>query len=161
VNHWQAKRTNFARAKKRTAQQNLEMGNDGGSVPVRREQIKLKKKERVHDNTEKDRAKWLSCCISHESFYGKQVVCDRLGNLFEKHSVVKAMVEKNLPPSYRHLRSMKDLISLEFTKNLEYQSYEEIQAGALMERFVSPFICPITNRPVNGKNRYFFVFVST
>lgn len=130
------------------------MGNDGGSVPVRCEQVKLKKREKVVDNTEKNRAKWLTCCLTHESFYEKQVLCDRLGNLFEKHSVLKAMVEKTLPPSYQHLRGLKDLISIQFTKNPDFQSNEEIQAGALMEKFVSPFTCPITNRPVNGKTRY-------
>lgn len=129
------------------------MGNDGGSVPVRCEQVKLKKRDKVVDTTEQNRAKWLSCCLTQEAFYGKQVVCDRLGNLFEKHSILKAMVEKNLPQAYQHLRSLKDLINIEFSKNPDYQTNEEIQAGALMEKFVSPFACPITNRPVNGKNK--------
>jgi len=43
---------------------------------------------------------------------------------------------------------------LNLQKNPDFQSHEEIQAGSLMEKFISPFVCPITNRPVNGKNRF-------
>lgn len=135
----------------------LPMGNDGGSVPVRCEQVKLKKKEKPIDSTEKDRLKYLTCAISHESLVGKQTVCDRLGNLFDKHSVMKCMVEKNLPPAFSHLRSLKDLINVQFTKNEEYQDNKEAQLGNV-ESFVSPFACPLTTRPVNGKYKYHISF---
>jgi len=130
------------------------MGNDGGSVPVRREQVKLKKKEKPVISTEKDRAKHLTCAISHESLFGKQVVCDRLGNVFDKLAVIKGMVEKSLPASFTHLKSMKDLIHIEFTINEDYKNVQEAQAGSTTEGFVSPFICPITSWPVNGKHKF-------
>lgn len=129
------------------------MGNDGGSVPVRCEQVKLKKKEKPIDTTEKDRLKYLTCAISRESLVGKQAVCDRLGNLFDKHSVMKCMVEKNVPPAFSHLRTLKDLINVQFTKNEEYQDNKEAQLGSV-DTFVSPFACPLTTRPVNGKYKY-------
>jgi len=87
-------------------------------------------------------------------FFGNQVVCDRLGNLFVKHAVVKSMIEKNLSPSYAHLRSLKDLINLEFQKNEDFQLNKEAQVGDHTEAFVSPFACPITNRPLNGKYQF-------
>jgi len=129
------------------------MGNDGGSVPVRCEQVKLKKKDKPIDTTEKDRLKYLTCAISRESLVGKQAVCDRLGNLFDKHSVMKCMVEKNVPPAFSHLRGLKDLINVQFTMNEEYQDNKEAQLGSV-DSFVSPFACPLTTRPVNGKYKF-------
>jgi len=129
------------------------MGNDGGSVPVRCEQVKLKKKDKPIDTTEKDRLKYLTCAISRESLVGKQTVCDRLGNLFDKHSVMKCMVEKNVPPTFSHLCGLKDLINVQFIENEEYQENKEAQLGSV-ETFVSPFACPLTTRPVNGKYKF-------
>jgi hypothetical protein len=129
------------------------MGNDGGSVPVRCEQVKLKKKDKPIDTTEKDRLKYLTCAISRESLVGKQAVCDRLGNLFDKHSVMKCMVEKNVPPAFSHLHGLKDLINVQFTMNEEYQDNKEAQLGSV-DSFVSPFACPLTTRPVNGKYKF-------
>jgi hypothetical protein len=129
------------------------MGNDGGSVPVRCEQVKLKKKDKPIDTTEKDRLKYLTCAISRESLVGKQAACDRLGNLFDKHSVMKCMIEKNVPPQFSHLHGLKDLINVNFTKNEEYQDNKEAQLGSV-DSFVSPFACPLTTRPVNGKYKF-------
>jgi len=64
------------------------------------------------------------------------------------------MIEKNLSPSYAHLRSLKDLINLEFQKNEDFQLNKEAQVGDHTEAFVSPFACPITNRPLNGKYQF-------
>jgi len=91
--------------------------------------------------------------LSHEFFFGKQVVADKLGNIFEKSAILKLMVEKKLPADLAHISSLKDLLQLEFSVNPDYSQNTEYQAGA-GENFVSPYFCPITNLPVNGKNKF-------
>jgi len=63
------------------------------------------------------------------------------------------MVEKNVPPAFSHLHGLKDLINVQFTMNEEYKDNKETQTGSV-DSFVSPFACPLTTRPVNGKYKF-------
>jgi len=107
------------------------------------------------DQTEKERALWLNCAVSSEPLHGKHIVCDRLGNLFDKCSVVKAIVEKTLPSTYSHIHSLRDLINVTFSENSEFDANAESQTGTRIgSTFKSPFVCKMTGLHVNGIHRF-------
>ena len=42
------------------------MGNDGGTIPVRCELVKTKKKEKMPNQVSISRTKWLTCSLTKE-----------------------------------------------------------------------------------------------
>jgi len=74
------------------------------------------------------------------------VACE-LGFLYNKESVIRHMLDKTLDDSFKHIKSLKDLIHVHFTPN---PSFEEKKAD---ENNVTPFICPVTLIAV-GRQRF-------
>jgi hypothetical protein len=81
------------------------MGCDGGSIPRRDEMVRMKKKDPKVDETEKLRIKWLLCAISDEPLK-EPIVCDFLGNLFNKEALINRLLEKKME-GFSHIRSLK------------------------------------------------------
>jgi hypothetical protein len=69
-------------------------------------------------------------------------VCCDLGNLFNKESILHALLEKTLPDCFGHIRGMKDIKSLRFTANPARLTLEDEDVPA--------FICPVTKMEFNG-----------
>lgn len=84
------------------------MGNDGGSIPHRRELVKQRKKEEKMDNDEMAKVKSQLCALSKEPLKQPIVAC-RLGRLYNKEDVIRRMIEKTIPSGLRHLRKLKDI----------------------------------------------------
>ena len=72
------------------------MGNDGGSIPHRREVVKQKKREERMDNFELAKSKSSLCALSKEPLTPPVVAC-RLGNLYNKEHLVQLLIEKKMP----------------------------------------------------------------
>jgi hypothetical protein len=48
------------------------------------------------------------CAISKEPLKPPIVVC-KLGNLYNKEELLKRLVEKTMPHSFRHIKKLKDI----------------------------------------------------
>jgi hypothetical protein len=122
------------------------MGCDGGSIPRRDELVKLKKKEEKPDPNEVERIKWSSCAISKEPLKEPIVACE-LGSLYNKETVIRHLLDKTMDESFKHIRTLKDLIPVRFTTNPAFDAKEE-------DKPVSPFICPVTLAEVGRHQRF-------
>ncbi|XP_074294293.1 uncharacterized protein LOC141622133 [Silene latifolia] len=119
-------------------------GGDGGATGAESRDCYLnmyaEKKPEKGDPNEKRVSKWTTCALSYEPLKPPCVV-DRLGNVFNKEALVKALLGKNLPEGFRHIKGLKDMITI-------HLSVEESDSG-------SPrFQCPITGLEFNGKYKF-------
>ncbi|URE17970.1 Rtf2 RING-finger [Musa troglodytarum] len=96
-----------------------------------------KKPDKVDPN-ETRLSKWTTCALSGEPL-APPVVVDRLGNLFNKEALVEALIHKNIPKEFSHIRGLKDMIPIHLSLN---------PGAANSER---RFECPITDLEFNGK----------
>lgn len=117
------------------------MGNDGGSIPGRQDLVKSKRRRR-HSDTEEivKQSKSKYCSLSKETLK-KPIVGDKLGQIYNKTAIIKALIEKNLPDTFNHISSLKDVkdINGEISKN-----------GYLQ--------CPITMSEFSGINKFYFLW---
>lgn len=129
------------------------MGCDGGSIPTRREQVKTKKKERStkEETNIVSRNFWLTCSFSSQPLKDP-IVCDRLGNIFNKTDILEGIVGKKLDDNFKHIKGMKDLVHLQLTKNPDY-SDKACSSGSENSK-PSLFICPITGLETNGRHTF-------
>ena len=88
------------------------MGNDGGSIPHRREVVKTKQHEERKENYEIARSKARLCAISKNPFTPPLVIC-RLGLIYNKEEIIKRLIEKNMPQAFRHIKKLKDVKELQ------------------------------------------------
>ncbi|KAL8435798.1 hypothetical protein ACSSS7_002175 [Eimeria intestinalis] len=112
------------------------MGGDGGSFSGRAEMVKTKGfkflrnlggmgytpntqiragDERLGKNENRDLQN-SACALSEEPLKPPLVAC-RVGRLYNKESVITAMLEKSLPPHMKHVKSLKDLKGLKVEIN--------------------------------------------
>lgn len=128
------------------------MGNDGGSIPTRRELVKegardLTTTQVKEIQTEQQEHYWTTCALSHEPLT-QPVVSDALGTLYNKDAVLghlitlaqenpdkQALAEKGEAFKDR-LRSLRDVVEIRF------QSANKDTAKSKNEKW----ICPITNK---------------
>lgn len=119
------------------------MGNDGGSIPHRREVVKHKQKEEVKEKYALAKSKASYCAISKEPLRKPVVVC-RLGLLYNKEEIIKRLLEKSIPNAFRHVKKLKDVKEAKVeTKDSSSDSQEPIR-----------IICPLTQRDFNGFNKF-------
>jgi hypothetical protein len=141
------------------------MGCDGGSIVGRSELVKTKKTEST-DGThyfsefivhvsgslirstssgkhEANFSRWRSCTFSQE-ILAAPVVCDDLGNLFNKSALIEALIAKALPPMLSHIRGLRDVFAVTLRAK---------EAGEADDEMGSVFVCPVTLLPANGRNR--------
>lgn len=103
-----------------------------------------KKPEKVDPN-EKRLSKWTTCALSFEPLKPPCVI-DRLGNVFNKEALVKALLAKNLPkPFSLYIKGLKDLIPIHLSSVSEDDAR---QASSL-------FQCPISGFEFNGMYKFF------
>jgi hypothetical protein len=83
------------------------MGNDGGSIPGRKDLVKSKKR-RIRTETEElvKRSKSKYCSLSKEPLK-KPIVGDKLGQLYNKCFLIQCLLEKKIPLEFNHLTSLK------------------------------------------------------
>jgi len=123
------------------------MGGDGGSIPGRRDLVKetskVKKPEDVTYGESND-WKWTHCSVSDNKLE-MPLVCDFLGNLFNKEALLTQWYHKTLPNDFQHIEKFKyDVIPLN-KDTLKWNTVENTVE------------CPITNTVANHKNHRFYV----
>jgi len=130
------------------------MGCDGGTIPKRDELIRTKPKEEKASKKALSYIKALSCALSKEALK-PPIVCDKLGNIFNKESLLQALLLKNLSEGpFAHIRSIKDLTDVHFTPNPSYSEDEKDQIVNNETEQPSPFICSVTGYEFNGQYRF-------
>jgi len=130
------------------------MGNDGGSIPTRGDLVQLAKKPEKADAVALERTKWFYCAMSKQPFRSPVVACE-LGFLYNKEIVLKHLLDKSIPENFSHVKSLKDLITLNFKNNPDFKPLGEknnIAASDLAED--SPFICPVAGLLVGSNHKF-------
>ena len=116
------------------------MGNDGGSIPDRTSLVKVKKKKRrIHDREIK-KTKCNLCSITKEKLR-KPIVGDKLGQLYNKTSVIEYLLSKNKPKGFEHIKSLKSVKELKCLIN---------DNGYIQ--------CQISREEFSGLNKFFFLW---
>lgn len=117
------------------------MGNDGGSIPGRKDLVRSKKR-RIHTETEElvKKSKSKYCSLSKEPLK-KPIVGDRLGQLYNKCFLIQCLLEKKIPLEFKHLTSLKVVKDL----NIEINNKGNVT-------------CPISCIEFSGINKFYFVW---
>ena len=116
------------------------MGNDGGSIPDRTSQIRVKKRKRRINKIEIQKTKSNLCSMTKEQLR-KPIVGDRLGQLYNKTSVIEYLLNKNKPKGFEHIKSLKNVKELKCTIN---------DNGYIQ--------CQISQEEFSGLNKFFFLW---
>ncbi|TPX39012.1 hypothetical protein SeLEV6574_g07458 [Synchytrium endobioticum] len=142
------------------------MGCDGGSIPTRRELVKEKPKQVLPDATILILQQWFHCALSKEPLQAP-IVSDGLGRLYNKEAVLSYLVNRQAYGDgdviCAHITSLKDVTTLTLHPNPSYHaasnSREEsaVQTTTRTATLVSPFVCPITLKEMNGKQRFSYL----
>ncbi|RDB27300.1 Carboxypeptidase Y [Hypsizygus marmoreus] len=130
------------------------MGNDGGSIPDRRDLVRNKPKAEQADKANQTRARWLFCALSKLKLEEPVVSC-ALGKLYNKDSIIEFLLDRAAfgdgETICGHIRSLKDVKTLKLTPNHTARPSEDND--------VPQFICPLTLKEMNGVQP--FVYLST
>ena len=116
------------------------MGNDGGSIPDRTSQIRVKKRKRRINKAEIQKTKSNLCSMTKEQLR-KPIVGDRLGQLYNKTSVIEYLLNKNKPTGFEHIKSLKNVKDLKCLIN---------DNGYIQ--------CQISQEEFSGLNKFFFLW---
>ena len=116
------------------------MGNDGGSIPDRTSQIRVRKRKRRINKAEIQKTKSNVCSMTKEQLR-KPIVGDRLGQLYNKTSVIEYLLNKNKPKGFEHIKSLKNVKDLKCLIN---------ENGYIQ--------CQISQEEFSGLNKFFFLW---
>ena len=116
------------------------MGNDGGSIPDRTSQIRVRKRKRRINKAKNQKTKSNLCSMTKEQLR-KPIVGDRLGQLYNKTSVIEYLLNKNKPTGFEHIKSLKNVKDLKCLIN---------DNGYIQ--------CQISQEEFSGLNKFFFLW---
>ncbi|KAF5346082.1 hypothetical protein D9756_010823 [Leucocoprinus leucothites] len=126
------------------------MGNDGGSIPDRRDLVKTKQKAEQADRANQSRARWFFCALSKRKLQEPVVSC-ALGKFYNKDSIIEYLLDKSAygdgDTICGHIRSLKDVKQLTLSPNTTPTLDSKVTDDSL-ER--SQFVCPFTMKEMNG-----------
>lgn len=105
-----------------------------------------KKPDKVDPNEER-LSKWQNCALTSEPLKEPCVV-DWLGNVFNKESLVEALLGKKMPKQFGHIKGLKDMINIQLSAIPGIELDGGFSAGAR-------FQCPISGLGFNGKYKFF------
>jgi len=131
------------------------MGNDGGSIPDRRDLVRTKAKAEQADKANQTRARWFFCALSKRPLQEPIVSC-ALGKLYNKDSILEYLLDKSAYGDGEeicgHIRSLKDVKTLTLTPNTApvFEKSKE-----LTER--PQFACPLTMKEMNGAQSFVYI----
>lgn len=148
------------------------MGGDGGVFAVNRKffsACRNTSKDGQTDATENEErqikltkrfVKCKTCAISNEVLVEPVVAC-RLGFLYNKESLIKALLEKTLHQNFSHIKGLKSVKQVVLTPNSDVGGGGRVNASGGKEDcdVASPYMCPVTQLPFNGL--YSFVAIWT
>ena len=116
------------------------MGNDGGSIPDRTSQIRVRKRKSRINKAEIQKTKSNLCSMTKEQLR-KPIVGDRLGQLYNKTSVIEYLLNKNKAKGFEHIKSLKNVKDLKCIIN---------DNGYIQ--------CQISQEEFSGLNKFFFLW---
>ncbi|CCL98922.1 uncharacterized protein FIBRA_00929 [Fibroporia radiculosa] len=132
------------------------MGNDGGSIPDRRDLVRNKPKAEQADKANQTRARWFFCALSKRPLQEPVVSC-ALGKLYNKDSILEYLLDRSAYGDGEdicgHIRSLKDVKTLRLAHNTSKTS----AGDAVPDR--AAFVCPLNIKEMNGSQP--FVYLST
>ncbi|EIN13171.1 DUF602-domain-containing protein [Punctularia strigosozonata HHB-11173 SS5] len=134
------------------------MGNDGGSIPDRRDLVRTKPKAEQADKANQTRARWHFCALSKKPLQEPVVSC-ALGKLYNREAIIEYLLDKTAYGDGQeicgHIRSLKDVKTLKLTPNPAPRS----TADTTSDEFRPQFICPLTAKEMTGALP--FVYIAT
>ncbi|KAI9793225.1 MAG: hypothetical protein M1816_000646 [Peltula sp. TS41687] len=140
------------------------MGNDGGSIPTRRELVKEAARDRTttelkESQQEQQGYNWTTCPLSHRPL-AQPIVSDSLGKLYNKDSVLQFLLPAEDGASKAdgeeflggRIRSLKDAVEVRFEVDTDESTAGKNGGGRRAERWV----CPVTRKALgpNVKSVY-------
>ncbi|XP_065175397.1 replication termination factor 2-like [Sycon ciliatum] len=134
------------------------MGCDGGSIPLRADMIRVKKKKALLERDVELDIKWKKCALTGEPLREPVVSCE-LGNLYNKEAVLEMLISKSKPEVASHVRSLKDVVVLQLTS--KGSSSDKPTDGAKAETYVdmydAQFVCPIVGIEMSGRHKFMYI----
>ncbi|KDQ51317.1 hypothetical protein JAAARDRAFT_62533 [Jaapia argillacea MUCL 33604] len=134
------------------------MGNDGGSIPDRRDLVRTKKKAEQADKANQTRAKWFFCALSKRPLQEPVVSC-QLGRLYNKDALVEYLLDRSAYGDGEaicgHIRSLKDVKTLKLTTNPTKSTAATAIADSEDSR--PQFVCPLTFKEMNGSQPFVYI----
>jgi len=132
------------------------MGNDGGSIPDRRDLVKNKPKAEQADKMNQTRARWEFCALSKKPLQEPIVSC-RLGRLYNKDALIEFLLDGS---SYGdgnsicgHIKSLKDVKVLSLTPNPSKRA-----KLSDTDRATAKFICSLSMKEMNGSVPFVYLY---
>jgi len=124
------------------------MGNDGGSIPDRRDLVRNKPKAEQADKANQTRARWFFCALSKRPLQEPIVSCD-LGRLYNKDAMIEFLLDRSAfgdgEEICGHIRSLKDVKTLSLTPNPAPKSDSP---NSTVDRGL--FVCPLNFKEMTG-----------
>ncbi|KAM5530429.1 hypothetical protein V8D89_015904 [Ganoderma adspersum] len=135
------------------------MGNDGGSIPDRRDLVKSKKKAEQADKANQIRAMWFFCALSKRPLQEPIVSCP-LGKLYNRDAILEFLLDRASFGAEGevvcgHIRSIKDVKTLKLTPNASKRSPSASSSDTTPER--APFVCPLNFKEMNGSQPFVYL----
>ncbi|RXW19374.1 hypothetical protein EST38_g6470 [Candolleomyces aberdarensis] len=131
------------------------MGNDGGSIPDRRDLVKTKAKAEQADKANQTKARWFYCALSKKRLQEPVVSC-LLGKLYNKDAIIEYLLDKSAYGDGEeicgHIRSLKDVKPLKLTPN----SAPSTSNGDDENR--ASFVCSLTQKEMNGVQPFVYIY---
>jgi len=136
------------------------MGNDGGSIPDRRDLVRNKPKAEQADKANQTKARWFFCALSKRKLQ-EPVVSDALGKLYNKDAIIEYLLNKQAYGDGEricgHIRSLKDVKTLKLTPNPAAPPPSTTTDDSSPDS--APFVCALTLKEMNGVQP--FVYIAT
>ncbi|KAJ5178106.1 Zinc finger RING/FYVE/PHD-type [Penicillium coprophilum] len=138
------------------------MGNDGGSIPTRRELVREAARapstaQVKETQREQQEHCWTTCPLSHKSL-SRPIVSDSVGNLYNKDAILQFLLPGDDVEGISskadceeilcgRVKSLRDVVELNFEVDTELTEHPSGRAYAPRERREG-WICPITAKPL-------------
>ncbi|KAJ5497026.1 Zinc finger RING/FYVE/PHD-type [Penicillium fimorum] len=138
------------------------MGNDGGSIPTRRELVREAARapstaQVKETQREQQEHCWTTCPLSHKSL-SRPIVSDSVGNLYNKDAILQFLLPGDDVEGISskadceeilcgRVKSLRDVVEMKFEIDTELTEHPSGRAYAPRERREG-WICPITAKPL-------------
>lgn len=137
------------------------MGGDGGTYVTGRQFIRACKTDIETEDAsksvkEKQKRRAIYCAQSGCLLEEPIVMC-QLGNFFNKEAIITALINKTLNDQFSHIRGLKDLKQVVFSRNPSFVSTEQVLS---IENAPARYICPITRQDFNGCHPFVLIWTT-